>query len=489
MRRAKTNDVWRELYKRRDFPVRSVRFAYADITALGSNSLELAGPMCLICGENGVGKTTLLRVLHRALVEGLPGWDDLQREFPPTAKSGAVTRLAVTILDAEGIAASHLGAANFAEYRNSVEPPAEVVFLDTATTVPAILRLLRSDQNLGDLIEGVSPRALDGDDLNSVRQMVGRDYEKVEIFEISDYQEFERLPYFRVAAGGTSYSSESMGTGELALLLLFWVIQASPHRSVLLLEEPESFIAPRSQRIFIDWLATQILLKQCFVVLSTHSGIIAERFPPEAISLCTRAGASTVIQHRPPTHVLVERLGILSHRRCLVLVEDAAAQALAGALLRTLEPRLHIECDIVVAGSNGAITKALIGLPRITSKRIVAIGLLDGDQGGLDTTGVHWPIVLLPGTRGPEALLRDICSEARLPDLMTALGLTQVQLETALGGVEGANDHDWLVGLVTAIETSEAALFRSLVPLWVESHQADAEVFIQRLADAARRPF
>jgi len=488
MRIAKGNDIWRALYSRNDFPIRKLQISYADVTALGGNATTFNGPLTLICGENGVGKTTLLRLLHRALSETRADWNDLRPEFPPASVSGTVHSIVATVRNADGTPAEITGGANILNHRQG-QPPIEVTFIDTASLVPRMIGLLREDQNLGDLIEGVTPRLLDGEHLSTVRQLVGRDYDKVEIFEIQDYNDYEVLPYFRVTAAGQSYSSESMGMGELALLYVFWTIDCYPQSSILLLEEPESFIAPRSQRTLIDWLALQTLEKKLFVVISTHSGHIAERVPANAMLLCSRAGATTAVQQSPPVHLLVERLGILSHRRCLILVEDTAAEALAGALIRVLDSKLHIECDIVVAGSNGKITSALSGLPTVKSKRIVAIGLYDGDQQLETITGVSWPTLLLPGKYGPERLIRELCQQKGSAVLAAAIGVDEGMLTTALGGAAGTNDHDWLGSVCRSLEKDEKTIFRALVPFWVEDNGDEAKSFAKQIAEAARRPF
>jgi energy-coupling factor transporter ATP-binding protein EcfA2 len=477
------------LYLRRDFSILQIALEYSGVTALGENHLVFNQPLSLICGENGVGKTTLLRVLHRSLVEGVGDWEKTRTDFPAAAVSGTIRSLVATIKGTEDRTTQVIGSSGFWEYREQKETPPDVVFLDTSTLIPSLLRLLRMDQNVGDLIEGVTPRILDGEELSTVRQLVGRDYEQVEIFEIADYSDVERLPYFRVTMGEASYGSEGMGTGELALLYLFWTIEGSPQESVILLEEPESFIAPRSQRTFIDWLASRVVDKKLFVVVSSHSGQIVERFPLKSILLCTRVGTRTVVQQAPPIHLLVERLGILGHRRCLLLVEDSAAEALAHALIRALEPRLYMECDVVIATSNGHITKALIHLPMIASKRIVAIGVYDGDQEGLATEKVPWPKVFLPGKMGPEALLREICSSESVQNLSEALNVDEVELAAVLGGAAGAEDHDWLTRVAHGLDRDLKTLFREVVPLWIESHDSDAERFLKAIVEAARRPF
>lgn len=488
MRLARSNDIWRKLYKRQDFTIQSVQLHFEGVTALGQNTIELRKPLSLICGENGVGKTTLLRLFYRALSEWREDWDTLRRSFPASALSGKILSFGADARNRSGITRSYGSAKDLITDEDISSMPIEVVFVDTATLIPHLFRLLRADQNLSDLIEGISPRVLADDALDTVRQLVGRDYDKVEIFEISDYDEYERLPYFRVTVGDSSYCSESMGTGELALLHLFWVLEASSESSIIMLEEPESFVAPRSQRVLIDWIAEQALSKKLFVVISSHSGHIAERFPPDAITLCSRSGAITTVQPCPATHLLVERLNLLSYRRCLIFVEDAAAEAFASALIRNVQPRLHSECDIVAVGANSRITQALSAVPLVKSKRIVVMGLYDGDQRGRELPQMHWPVLHLPGEAGPERVIRNLCAQLDMEALARAIGVTEDAVRIALGGAEGADDHDWLSGVCAALERELGHVVRSLVPLWLPHNDVEVAAFSKALVEAARRP-
>jgi ABC-type cobalamin/Fe3+-siderophores transport system ATPase subunit len=482
MRLARSNDVWRALYKETKFPITGLIIGFRDVVGLGTGATKFEHPMSLICGENGVGKSTLLRLIYRALTQERFRDGEPSRNYAMGAMTGAIDDLRLRIQDGE--TSSEIQRAEIVE-KNKADPEwLGVTFLETASIVPHLQKLYVKDLNRTDLLEGVTAKVLGGEELADIRQLVGRDYSKVEMFEIAEYAGFERVPYFKVSEGDTSYGSESMGTGELALLHLFWQISSIEEDSVLLLEEPESFVAPRSQRLFIDWLASVALRKKLFVIVSSHSGQIAERFPSSPTLLCTRNKGRVVMEPKPPAYLLADRLGILSHRRTIALVEDEAAAALAKSILQELEPKVFTECVFVEAGSNGDIVNAINNFPLFDSDRAVLLGVFDGDQ---EEQKIQWPTLRLPGAEGPEALLRTYCSNGDPARISGALGCERPRWEAALGGAAGIDAHDWITRMVGELRIDTEIFFARLMPLLIEDSPADFRRFAAEFAAKVRR--
>jgi hypothetical protein len=482
MRFARSNDIWRELYRDDTFPFVELTIKYRDVVGLGSGEAKFSHPMSIICGENGVGKTTLLRLINRALNQGR---DESELNVSTYAK-GALTGTieACTIVLREGSEKRSISQEEIAAKNRDDPDWLDVSFVETVSVVPHLQKLYAADANRGDLLEGVTARILAGTDLDTVRQLVGRDYEQVEIFEIAEYAGFARVPYFRITEGNVTYGSESTGTGELALLHLFWEISSSSDRSILLLEEPESFVAPRSQRIFIDWLALLAAEKKLFVIAASHSGQIADRFPSQPTILCTRSAGRVIVEHGPARHVLADRLGILSHRRTVVLAEDEAAIALATCLLMDLDATVVVECEFVKAGSNGEIVSALKSFPQFDSERFCLIGVFDGDQA---EQRLPWPSLRLPGTQGPEHLLKQVCSGASSELVAKALGVTVDRWEAAKGGAAGMDKHEWLKHLSKELRLPIDTLFSRLAPAIIEFAQGECKKFVAEFGTKVRR--
>jgi|SRR5262249_19698392 len=62
MRTAKIADYWRAVYAER-YPIRLDRTEFASVIGIGTGNIEFAGAITAICGNNGVGKSTLLNAV------------------------------------------------------------------------------------------------------------------------------------------------------------------------------------------------------------------------------------------------------------------------------------------------------------------------------------------------------------------------------------------------------------------------------------------
>ena len=99
------------------------------------------------------------------------------------------------------------------------------------------------------------------------------------------------MAYFEVTTEGVTYGSEMMGLGELALHLMLWHLERVEPQSIMLIEEPETHISPRSQQALLNVLARASARKKLWVIVTTHSAGIVARIPREHIRLVYRDGA------------------------------------------------------------------------------------------------------------------------------------------------------------------------------------------------------
>lgn len=59
------------------------------------------------------------------------------------------------------------------------------------------------------------------------------------------------FPFFQVKIDGIEYDTRSMGSGEHFLLYLFWCIKSADKDTLLIIEEPETYISIFSQIHFL----------------------------------------------------------------------------------------------------------------------------------------------------------------------------------------------------------------------------------------------
>lgn len=485
MRLARTNDVWRHLFKPADRPLEQLTITYKDTFDGPDLVLVINAPISLLCGENGVGKSRSLRAVHQAL-----GGNFSLADFRP--KSGPVSPVVSSVhavlhrVQEEKVGERFEVNSAFAlsDALKDSSGESKVYWFDPTIQVPYLLHLLRHDRRLSDLWEGVDPKRLSASNLEEISGLVGRVYTDVEFFEIADYQGHEVIPYFRVTCCDESYGSEDMGLGELSLLFLYWMLGRLSFGAVLLMEEPETFIAPKSQRTLVDMIAAHAKEKSLFVVFTSHSGIIAQRVPNTHIDFLSRRGKTVTFFRDPPRHLLRDGLALVPPRSLIALVEDKAAALFAKALLESGNSKYVSHCGIFVAGGESEITKVLEIISPGDQGAVTIIGLFDGDMRGKLPKKTNWHTMCLPGNFCPEIIAKDFL-ETQYDNLDNILLRPKAKIIHALAAVGGTNHHDWLPGLCAALHMSIEELFRRVADGMLSVDAKSVDTFVSEFDNKA----
>lgn len=464
LRAAATNDVWRHLYQSKPRPIESITVNYRDTANGPIHIFTLNAPLSLFCGENGVGKSRAMRALHTALGGGFHDSDFRPEIGPISPEVSSVSAVFRSLLEAQQVGDQVLyqDTSSLADALKDSSGACKIHWFDPTVQIPYLLHLLRHDSALTDLWEGVSPRKLNAEELADVSSMVGRHYDLIEIFEVADYAKHEVVPYFRATTAGSIYGAENMGLGELSILFLYWMLNRIGFGSVLLLEEPETFIAPKAQRALVDIIAKEAHDKSLFVVITSHSGVVTERVPSSHVDLVSRMGSEVTFLRCPPRNILGDRLGLVPPKSIVMLVEDTAAALFAKALLETGNSRYVNHCGIFVAGGESEITSVLKGLTANNSSGVTIIGVYDGDQRRSLPKFHGFPTMCLPGNFAPERVAQEFLSSNR-SNIENVLKRPRAKILTAVAAVAGLNHHDWIVALCGSLQISMEEFFRCIV--------------------------
>lgn len=477
MKAAEIHDHWRRLFRGQDPRISGINVRYRNITGLSDGSITLSGPISVLCGENGVGKSRVLKMLYSALTSGAG-------DFIP---AGAICGTAVDFIGVNRRVTRKDGSTEIVQVSDALaksEYSKRTRLFDPTLQIPYLLHLIRNDQNFGDLIEGVEPYTLNPKQLSEISWLVGREYQALSIYEIPDYQDHERTPYFIAKSNEIEYPAEEMGLGELSLLLAYWIFHSIENDSILLLEEPETFIAPRSQRALIDSLAKVCLEKRIFAIITSHSGVIASRVPNQQLNLVSRVGGSVSFLPNPPLKLLVERLSLLPQRHVALLVEDQAANYFLRAIAEAHNSKFLVNFDVMVTGCDSNITEVLKRLPLYPGQKAVIIGVYDGDFFDKLPKELPRPVICLPGKAPPEVVVKGYLQSK---DAKTAASILDVPCDmylAALSGVDGLDLHDWVREICGALALEQAEFFRKTVRNWVTDNADEALGFCQELENA-----
>lgn len=480
LRRAKTNDIWRRLFKKNNRPIDSIEIEFQDIPELGSGSIKARYPLNLICGENGAGKTAILALLYRALKHEHPHHLlDHVTQFGGRAQAGTVLKIEITTKLENSAETTVINTVE--QLRTHLKHEKDdgfLYFIDPAESTAWITNLIRSDSNFRDLTEGISPLTLNPSDLAIVSALIGKNYNNLLIFEIDSIDGHPPFPYFEATYGSNMYDTLAMGKGEACLLYLFWAIKRLPRKSIALIEEPDAFTAIRSHRSIADFLAVASFENDHFFIISSHSGALAERFPNEALQLCSRTATGISIQVNPSASELISRLGMSLRNRIICVVEDEAAGSFLTSLLEHVDSRLSSCTELVLASGNGGISTCLKTLTRKLGCKLSIIGIWDADLSIEAEDSGEWAKLKLPGTMPPEREILGIVHNKQVSELSDLTGLSSDALHSAISAAEGLDHHDQLNKIAEQLKLGTNQLIDLIIPTWIQYNQEITRRFI-----------
>jgi hypothetical protein len=343
-------------------------------------------------------------------------------------------------------------------------PETDVALLDAAG-LTARLERLSADPNFEDLLEGVEASEYGEEQRNTAKYVLGRDYEALKVYEVEEPGADDQvLPVFEAVSGGIEYDSRTMGLGELAALALLWQLNRLDPETVVLVEEPETYLSSRSTVALLDVLAERVNARRLYAVVTTHSAEIVARAPLETVRLLiTDQGA--VRLHRPLSRAELEHmLNAYVGQARLIVVEDRTAARFVSELLSQFAGLWAQSIRVLPATGVDAVWKVCKNLPETDALRLV--GALDGDQADPHGEASIWPVVLLPGGTNPDAALRAAAVHHRT-EFAGELRRGDDVLAQALTVTEQRDDHDWFPELGRTLGLETAAVIRGAVACWL----------------------
>jgi predicted ATPase len=454
LRTAAFNLALKRITEKAQFwPVRIARFSYEEITGIGSGSFIPRSPLTVITGKNSVGKTTFLRSLWLAL-------------DPAAARNSSLTkrkirsgRVDITIIK------------NGKEYQKKVlvedmngeEVEAEiiVVHIDSAEAIGDLQQKMFRLGEVLDIINGAPERILEKTDLDQVSYINRRSYSQVKIYEV-EVEAGLIAPFFKISYGDQKYDATQMGTGEYAGLFLWWTLSSSEKGSIILIEEPETFLSNLNQESVLKFLVAIIEKKNLCLIMTSHSGHMLHNMPVDSVQFLQRSGPNSVIVEDPDPTAL-EAVGIYLKPDIFVYVEDQVAQTIGQMVIEHFNPQLARRCQLESVGGEALITKALEGISK-NPFGLRFVGWYDGDQKGQLPEKVEKWAALLPGDLAIETILR-MQTYADPAALGQALGTKRVQ--EVLDSLEGEDAHDWLWRFGKALGRDSESVLSAMFNLWL----------------------
>lgn len=460
MRDAKVSDIWRNLEKR-VFPSRIERLSIKGLIGFSDCDVIFDRGLTILAGVNGAGKSSILD----ALSQGITGQAAVS---PWVAKS----RLENSILEVDCAVKQTSVRFNYPRATTDENPPTiPVTRFDSGTFARRLRDSVYSTENFSDLLDGVSAKTISaGVTLDLINYIIGKSYTGLEIFEYEGFDGSEE-PYFRCTCAEGNYGAESMGLGELSLLCLYWLVERQNTDSFIVVEEPETHVAFRSQARLFNYLARRSLEKGLWLVVSTHSSAVIGSVPLSYLRIVQRVGGQTQVLTSPNENQVLATLELTPKVKAALLLEDLGAKSLLQAVIRRHCPNLARSFELVVLNGEGEIQNSLRSYPhKIQSFKIR--GVFDG--GFTVPDDLTDLATKIPGDVPPDKVLQSIVSS--IPQtIATTLGFTSQQMSDARAAADSHEHHQWVNEMIKALGISldeiYSASYRSLPdshPLVVE---------------------
>jgi len=427
-------------------------------------------PVCAIVGENGTGKSTLLKVAacayekHESSTRSLfPSDFFLQTQWD---KIGSVL-LSYQIKQGDQVKSYTIAKPNDRWSYKVARPANPVYFLDISRTVPldgtigyAKLAKLATEE--------VSSTELNEDFRKRLSHILGRDYHSAR-FAKSNADTEREVGLLRSSIGEISQFHQ--GAGEDAMLDLARILQSLPKYSLLIIDEVENSLHPRAQRRltrFLLWLSRQYRIQ---VILSTHSPYVLEELPAKARILLLPSSDEVKVFTGATTEFALSRLDDVQYPELNIFVEDREAETWLCKILSTqAEGRLLLSRSRVLPAGPASTVKVLGMLGMKESLPYRSASVLDGDESTPAGCGK------LPGDVAPEVKVFQDLKAKNWAKLDEAFNVGAGELFGILDDAMREPDHHlWTTLVGNRVVRSKHSVWETMCDQWVRHCLAPAE--------------
>jgi predicted ATPase len=420
-------------------------------------------PVVAIVGENGTGKSTLLKCSACAYENR----DKKKRFFPSSffvdTHWDRIQDVVLTYRVKRGNdTTSYKITKPSRRWRVPESLPERNVFLfDVSRTLPLdasvgyakIARSAAAEISTTDIVTDFRTR---------LSFVLGREYLNAR-FALSDADAKREVGLLEREWGEVSQFHQ--GAGEDSTLDLFRALQGIPDYSLLIVDEVEASLHPKAQRRLIRFFLWLCRRKRVQIVLSTHSPYVLEELPQEARILLLPGPNGLNIVYGVTPEFAMSRLDESVHPDVLVFVEDREARILLREILASSDQTSDLlgRIDVVPVGPANVvqIMGSLAENRRLPYK---SIAVVDGDH---DATAGCIP---LPGGLAPERVVFSGLKNLGWPDIPARFGVGAGTLLTVLeDAILEPDHHKWNTIVGDRIVKSSTSVWELLCNQWCKS--------------------
>ena len=446
-----------------------------EIRGWNRQRFDLRYPIMAIVGENGLGKSSLLQAA--ASVYKITGKTQrFASDFFPDTAWERIKNASIRYSFREGNNSTIASIRKPGErWRGNPErPQRHVEYIDLNRIQPiaarvGYTRLVKSNHT------EVSASLFDKSRLNRFSEIMGRnyDYAKMALTNADSHREVPVLSLQR-----TPYSGFHQGAGEIMVAEL---LKAElPQYSIVLIDEIESSLHPRTQRRMIRDLANKCREREWQVVLTTHSSFILSELPPEARAYIMQIGAERSIIYGVSPEFAMTKMDDVAQPECDLYVEDPRAQTMLTEILFEHGQELVQRCQIIPYGA-ASVGQALGQMVSKGSFPRPSRVFLDGDQAAAPGC------VRLPGDDAPERVVFEAIRSRGWKGISERVGRPHASVGDECSRAMAISDHhEWVLDAATKLVLTGDILWQAMCSEWSKHclSEEDAGIITQSITDA-----
>ncbi|QIF00046.1 ATP-binding protein [Roseimicrobium sp. ORNL1] len=426
-------------------------------------AIQFQFPICAVIGENGTGKSTVLKAAASAYEQ-----PEKKNTYYPS------TFFPVTHWDkVENVALQYrIKLGNEVKTFRISKPAVRWSFPEKRYTRNVFLfdisRTLPLDASAGyakiakQAAAEVSTEDLDPAFTERFSHVLGRDYRQAR-FAVSDIDQKKLVGVVRREFGEISQFHQ--GAGEDATLDLFRALQSLPNYSMLVIDEIEASLHPRAQRRLVRFLLWLCRQKRIQVILSTHSPFVLEELPQEARVMLLPGPQGINVIYGVSSEFAMSRIDDNAHPELVVFVEDDESGVFLREILASHQSGADVLGRIAITPVGPANVVQMLG--RLGDERRLpyrSVSCLDGDS------EVVQGCFVLPGDEAPEPTVFAGLRSQNWPNLTERFGIGAGSLYGYLeDAMREPDHHNWTTLVGDRVLKSAASVWEIIAHEWAKT--------------------
>lgn len=321
----------------------------------------------------------------------------------------------------------------------------------------------------------VSSVLFDEEKLSRFSNIIGKKFD-VASMSLTDFDKTRSVPV--ISHRGVRYSGFHGGAGETTMLE--FIESEMPRNSLVVIDEVETSLHPRSQRRLMRDLAEIARVREIQIILSTHSPYILEELPEEARLYIWEGLSGREIMKGVSPLFAMTKMDLEQHPECDVFVEDEAASIMLREIIVAHAPEIISRCLIVSFGA-ASVGQALGQMAAGNRFPRPTCVFLDGDQP--DSPGC----IIMPGKDAPERVIFEALSATGWDGLAVRVGRSHSLLVDACNKAMTFDDaHEWVRLSADALNLGGQNLWQAMCAIWARNCLAviDANKAIDPIREA-----